>query len=78
MERQEEIQKEIEECVDDMDKMGELIDELNTLSTSTLNMDFKLVDKKIDKMMPNLGFKKDDNDRLVSLLLNYLKLILIK
>jgi ATPase subunit of ABC transporter with duplicated ATPase domains len=66
MKRQEEVQKGLEECGDDMDKMGELLDELNELSKVAIDLDINLLDKKIDQMMPELGFSLDDNDRLVA------------
>ncbi|GMH44160.1 hypothetical protein BSKO_12094 [Bryopsis sp. KO-2023] len=64
--RQEAIQKEIEECTEDMDRMAELLDELADLTSKTVDLDVKVLDKKIDKMMPELGFSKEDNDRLVA------------
>ena len=66
MKRQEEVQKGLEECGDDMDKMGQLLDELNELSKVAVDLDVNLLDKKIDQMMPELGFSLDDNDRLVA------------
>lgn len=66
MKRQEEVQKGLEECGDDMDKMGELLDELNELSKVAIDLDINLLDKKIDQMMPELGFSLEDNDRLVA------------
>lgn len=49
-----------------MDKMSELLDELADITADVVDLDVKLLDKKIDKMMPELGFSKEDNDRLVS------------
>ena len=66
MKRQEEVQKGLEECGDDMDKMGQLLDELNELSKVAVDLDINLLDKKIDQMMPELGFSLEDNDRLVA------------
>jgi len=63
--RQEAIQQELESTITDMDRMADLVDELNELSSKAIDLDVKLLDKKIDKMMPELGFTKDDNDRLV-------------
>ena len=48
-----------------MDRMADLVDELNDLSVKAVDLDVKLLDKKIDKMMPELGFTRQDNDRLV-------------
>lgn len=66
MKRQEEVQKGLEECGDDMERMGELLDELNELSKVAVDLDINLLDKKIDQMMPELGFSLEDNDRLVA------------
>jgi len=63
LQRTEEIQKELEDCTDDMDRMSELLDELDKLSNKAVDLDMNTVDKKIDKMMPELGFSPDDNDR---------------
>ena len=65
MKRQEAIQLELESSVTDMERMGDLVDELNELSSQAIDLDVKLMDKKIDKMMPELGFGREDNDRLV-------------
>lgn len=46
--------------------MSELLDELNTLSSKAVDLDISLLDKKVDQMMPELGFSPDDNDRLVA------------
>lgn len=61
--RSEAIQKELEECYEDMDRMSELLDELNKLSGEAQDLDMAKVDGKIDKMMPELGFSPTDNDR---------------
>lgn len=50
-----------------MDKMAELLDELADLTATVVDLDVNLLGKKIDKMMPELGFSKEDNDRLVRL-----------
>lgn len=36
------------------------------LSGQAVELDIKLLDKKVDQMMPELGFSSDDNDRLVA------------
>ncbi|KAL4439755.1 hypothetical protein ABPG75_002756 [Micractinium tetrahymenae] len=66
MKRQEEIQKELEAVGEDMDRMGELLDELQELTNQSQDLDVALIDKKIDQMMPELGFGPEDNDRLVA------------
>ena len=64
--RQEQIQKELEDCGEDMDRMADLLDELQELNSQAADLDVKRLDKKIDQMMPELGFSPDDNDRLVA------------
>ncbi|KAI8110701.1 hypothetical protein M9435_002375 [Picochlorum sp. BPE23] len=66
IERQEAVQRELEECGEDMERMGDLLDELNELSKVAVDLDTNLLDKKIDQMMPELGFSLEDNDRLVA------------
>lgn len=61
--RTEEIQKELEDCTDDMDRMSELLDELDKLSNKAVDLDMNAIDKNLDKMMPELGFTPEDNDR---------------
>lgn len=46
--------------------MSQLLDELNVLSEKVKDLDVSLLDKKVDQMMPELGFGQDDNDRLVA------------
>jgi hypothetical protein len=46
--------------------MSELLDELSVLTAQAVDLDISLLDKKIDQMMPELGFGPEDNDRLVA------------
>jgi ATPase subunit of ABC transporter with duplicated ATPase domains len=39
---------------------------LDKLNSKAIDLDVTLLDKKIDQMMPELGFKPSDNDRLVA------------
>lgn len=66
LKRQEAIQTELEACGEDMERMSALLDELQELTGQAADLDTKLLDKKIDRMMPELGFGPDDNDRLVA------------
>jgi ATPase subunit of ABC transporter with duplicated ATPase domains len=66
LKRTEAIQVELESCGDDMDRMGALLDELAVLNNKATDLDTNLIDKKIDRMMPELGFGPEDNDRLVA------------
>ena len=43
-------------------------DELGELQSKAEDLDIALIDKKIDSMMPELGFSPEDNDRLVRML----------
>ena len=47
-------------------RMSQLLDELSVLSEKVKDLDVSLLDKKVDQMMPELGFSQDDNDRLVA------------
>ena len=60
------LQLEIEDSTDDLERMGDLIDELSKWQAKADNLDVKVLDKAIDKMMPQLGFVQEDNDRLVA------------
>ena len=46
--------------------MSKALDELNELQSQADTLDVSLIDAKIDRMMPELGFKPEDNDRLVA------------
>ena len=46
--------------------MSELLDELNVLTNKASDLDISLLDKKVDQMMPELGFSQEDNHRLVA------------
>lgn len=64
--RQEALQTELEQCGDDMDKMAALLDEMEELNSNATDLDMTLLDRNIDKMMPELGFTPDDSDQLVA------------
>lgn len=49
-----------------MDKMAELLDEMEELNKNATDLDMTLLDRNIDKMMPELGFSPEDNDQLVA------------
>eukprot|EP00205_Picochlorum_sp_RCC944_P000214 CAMPEP_0182606098 /NCGR_PEP_ID=MMETSP1330-20130603/1000_1 /TAXON_ID=464278 /ORGANISM="Picochlorum sp., Strain RCC944" /LENGTH=684 /DNA_ID=CAMNT_0024824303 /DNA_START=198 /DNA_END=2252 /DNA_ORIENTATION=+ len=67
MKRQEAVQKGLEECGDDMDKMGKLLDELNELTSKAVDLDVNLLDKKVDIVMGEIGLNPEtDSDRLVA------------
>ena len=46
--------------------MSEILDEMAEAQSKAVDVDVELLDKKIDQMMPELGFSADDNDRLVA------------
>jgi len=61
------VQLELEAATDDMERMGDLIDELTTLQAEADTfVDIAVLDKAIDQMMPKLGFAQEDKDKIVS------------
>lgn len=62
----EKVQKALESAVDDMDLMGRLLDEFDSLQRRAQAVDLDEVDAKISKLMPELGFSPEDSDRLVA------------
>lgn len=66
MQRMEEVQKELDTVGDDMNRMSDLLDEITELQSRSVDVDEVLIDRKIDQMMPELGFTAEDNDRLVA------------
>lgn len=66
MERLEAVQKGIEESTEDMDEMTRLLEELDKLQKEADSLDIYSFDARIDKIMPELGFEPEDNDRLVA------------
>lgn len=64
--RQEALQVELEQCGEDMDKMAALLDEMDELNKNATDLDMTLLDRNIDKMMPELGFIPEDSDQLVA------------
>lgn len=64
--RQEQLQTELEQCGEDMDKMAALLDEMEELNKNATDLDMTLLDRNIDKMMPELGFTPEDSDQLVA------------
>jgi ATPase subunit of ABC transporter with duplicated ATPase domains len=67
LQRTEEIQKELEECTEDMDRMSRLLDELDKVSNKAVDLDMTTLDKQIEQMMPQLGFSPEDNKRCACL-----------
>ena len=64
--RLEEVTVELENVGSDMDKMTPLLDEMEKLNNKAVDLDMSLLDSQVDKMMPELGFTPEDNDRLVA------------
>lgn len=48
-----------------MGQMSNLLDELADITSMEVNINTNDMDKRISRMMPELGFTKEDNDRLV-------------
>jgi len=49
-----------------MDKMATLLDEMEEMNKNATDLDMTLLDRNIDKMMPELGFTPEDSDQLVA------------
>ncbi|KAJ8765654.1 hypothetical protein K2173_014776 [Erythroxylum novogranatense] len=62
----EKVQKAIEGAVEDLDLMGRLLDEFDLLQKRAQAVDLDLIDAKISKLMPELGFSPEDSERLVA------------
>ncbi|KAI3978445.1 hypothetical protein MKX01_015620 [Papaver californicum] len=65
-ERLEKVQKALESSIEDLGLMGRLLDELDLLQRRAQAIDLNVVEVKINKMMPELGFAPEDSDRLVA------------
>eukprot|EP00899_Mesostigma_viride_P003507 jgi/Mesvir1/13157/Mv06125-RA.1 len=61
-----EIEGELEGATSDMARMTALLDELDALQQKATAVDLYGIDRKIDKILPTLGFTPDDADRLVA------------
>ncbi|KAK2078869.1 hypothetical protein QBZ16_002559 [Prototheca wickerhamii] len=66
MKRQQEIEHELESVGDDLDRMGELLDELTALAAATSDLELDTMGRKIEQMATQLGFEMEDLDRLVA------------
>lgn len=62
----ERVQKALEGAVNDMDLMGRLLDEFDLLQRKAQAVNLDVVDAKVSKLMPELGFAPEDGDRLVA------------
>ncbi|XP_047324943.1 ABC transporter F family member 5 [Impatiens glandulifera] len=65
-ERLEKVQNAIGGSVDDLGLMGRLLDELDLLQRRAKDLDLNVIDVKINKLMPELGFTPEDSERLVA------------
>lgn len=65
-ERLEKVQKALESSVEDLGLMGRLLDELDLLQRRARDVDLNVVDVKINKLMPELGFSPEDSEQLVA------------
>uniref|UniRef100_A0A0D9XTX5 ABC transporter domain-containing protein n=1 Tax=Leersia perrieri TaxID=77586 RepID=A0A0D9XTX5_9ORYZ len=64
--RLERVQAALEAATEDMDLMGRLLDELDLLQRRSQDVDLDMVEVKIQRLMPELGFAPEDADRLVA------------
>lgn len=62
----EKLQKGIEGAVDDLELMGRLLDEFDSLQRRAQEVGLDSIDAKVSKLMPELGFCAEDADRLVA------------
>ncbi|PON58714.1 Phosphonate C-P lyase system [Parasponia andersonii] len=62
----EKVQKALESTVDDLELMGRLLDEFDSLQRRAQAVNLDEVDAKVSKLMPELGFSSEDSDRLVA------------
>ncbi|CAH8281671.1 unnamed protein product [Eruca vesicaria subsp. sativa] len=62
----EKLQKGIEDALDDLELMGRLLDEFDSLQRRAQEMGLDSLDAKVSKLMPELGFCEEDADRLVA------------
>ena len=60
------LQTELEQPGLDMDRMAEVLDEMEAVREDAEDLDVAKIDAAIDKMMPSLGFVPEDSDRLVA------------
>ncbi|XP_027190553.2 ABC transporter F family member 5 [Cicer arietinum] len=60
------VQKALEDSVNDLELMGRLLDEFDLLQRRAQSVNLDVVDSKISKLMPDLGFGTEDSDRLVA------------
>lgn len=62
----EKVQKALESAVDDLELMGRLLDEFDSLQRRAQAVHLDEVEAKVSKLMPELGFSPEDSDRLVA------------
>ncbi|KAM1267873.1 hypothetical protein TB2_000232 [Malus domestica] len=62
----EKVQKGLESSVNDLELMGRLLDEFDKLQNRAQAADLDMVDSKINKLMPELGFALEDTYRMIA------------
>ena len=62
----EKVQRALESTVDDLELMGRLLDEFDSLQRRAQAVNLDEVDSKVSKLMPELGFSPEDSERLVA------------
>jgi ATPase subunit of ABC transporter with duplicated ATPase domains len=65
-ERLDKVLKALESSVQDLELMGRLLDELDLLQRRARDVNLDEIEVKVKKLMPELGFLPEDEDRLVS------------
>jgi ATPase subunit of ABC transporter with duplicated ATPase domains len=62
----ERLSAQLETVGEDMARMQTLLDALDKLNATSADLDLGVLDKRLEQMMPELGFTKQDEDRLVA------------
>jgi ATPase subunit of ABC transporter with duplicated ATPase domains len=60
------LSAELETVGEDMARMQSILDALDKLNATSADLDLGVLDKRLEQMMPELGFTKQDEDRLVA------------
>jgi len=60
------LSAELETAGEDMRRMQTLLDALDKLNATSADLELGVLDKRLEQMMPELGFTRSDEDRLVA------------
>merc|ERR1711879_609140 len=63
----EKLEEDLASCpADNTERMGQILDQMDKLRKLAKDVDVSKMASSIEKMMPTLGFKPEDSDRLVA------------